>query len=285
MLSAGVTATVLTYLHACPICSGDRLHHYCRVPSRFDPGLFIRYERCATCGIVFRNPRLGDQSRLEAYEDAELRESQKVLDPKNQRHYQQMLATIERLLPRGAGRSFFDFGCGAGGFLKVAAEAGFDVTGLELSRGLAEMVEERFGFEVFQGLIDDPRFDDRTFDVIVSTQVFEHLLDPKQTLESLREHMNRPGLLLIEVPNLSHFRERLRRGATMNDSHLFYFNGKSLPYLLESCGFVPLLVEQGVRTFHLPVLERLPSIVHRVLGKCLSAVGIRSGLSVLARLN
>ena len=69
MLSAGVTATVLTYLHACPICSGDRLHHYCRVPSRFDPGLFIRYERCGNCGIVFRNPRLGDQSRLDAYED------------------------------------------------------------------------------------------------------------------------------------------------------------------------------------------------------------------------
>lgn len=283
-LSAGVTATTLTYLHSCPLCRCSRLRHYCRVKSLFDEGLFIRYERCDGCGIVFRNPRLPDDARLDAYEHGELREAQKLINPKNKLHYEKILPTLEAFLPANSQRRFLDFGCGSGTFLEVADRGGFDVVGLELSRGLAELVEKTHGFEVFQGLIDDPGFAGRKFDLIVSTQVFEHLLDPKRALESLREHLDRPGLLLLEVPNLDHVRERLKRGSTMNDSHLFYFNAQSMSRMLRDCGFEVVRVEQGLRTFHIPALRWLPDAVHRSLGRLLSLAFIRTGLSVVARL-
>ena len=79
--------------------------------------------------------------------------------------------------------------------------------------------------------------------------VIEHLTDPKGTLLALKRHLIPPGLLLIEVPNLRHFRERLRTGATMDDSHLFYFSRRSLTNLLDTCGFDVLHVSEGLRPF------------------------------------
>ena len=179
--SAGVAASLLEYLHACPICHCTDMRHYVRVPSLFNPGETIRYERCADCKTVVRNPRLPPEYRLARYEEPEMSDESKRLKPKSQVHYAYMMKAIERLAPTGLGRRLFDFGCGAGGFLLEARKAGWDVSGLELSKDLAKHVIEHHEIPVFQGLIDAPEFAEERFDVVISSQVFEHLLDPRQT--------------------------------------------------------------------------------------------------------
>lgn len=299
--SAGVPASLLEYLHACPLCSHPRLRHYCRVPSLFQPEEFIRYERCAGCGTVLRNPRLPPGYRLERYEEVVLPPEKKELAAAHQTHYAFMMRRIARRLPPAAAGAgplrLLDFGCGAGGFLVAARAAGFDVMGLELNRDLARHVERRYGIPVYQGLASDPEFSGARFDVILSSQVFEHLLDPRSTLLDLRRHLDPAspaGLLLIEVPNLLDLRERLRRGSTMDDSHLFYFSAASLRRLLADAGFAVLEVRQGLRPYrvlhHLGragrgegggsrLLDGLNDGVERLLSLC----QVRTGLSVLAR--
>lgn len=284
LTSSGVRASHWYYLHGCAVCGSEDLAHYCRVKSCFTPGEFISYERCRGCGTVVRNPRLPDLTRLDRYENDELRPQQLEIVPKSQVHYAYMMRVIDRYMNRGQGRRLFDFGCGSGGFLLEAREAGFEVMGLELSRYLAEHVIEEHGIPVFQGLITDPDFADESFDVIVSSQVFEHLLDPRQTLEAVRAHLNPKGLLLIEVPNLRAIQERLRRGATMDDSHLFYFTAQSLGQMMESCGFKVLRVEEGLRPYRFGAVRRAPDIVHAMGERLFSALQVKTGLSVLARL-
>jgi len=282
--TAGVPASLLYYLHACPICSHSNLQHYCRVPSLFNEGEFIRYERCAECGTVLRNPRLPDAYRLSRYEDKILPEDEKVLRPKSQVHYAFMMRVISRLMPTGSGRRLLDFGCGAGGFLVEARSAGFDVMGLELNRDLGRHVEKSFGIRVFQGLISDPGFADERFNVIISSQVLEHLLDPRATLTRLRAHLEAPGLILIEVPNIRDIREFLRHGSLMDDSHLFYFSARSLSRLLIDCGFRVLKVQQGLRPYRF--LTRPPPRVAQPLfevgERVLSFLQVKTGLSVVA---
>ncbi len=285
LTSSGVRASSWYYLHGCAVCGAEELQHYCRVPSCFTPGEYICYEKCRDCGTVVRNPRLPDVTRLDRYENEELRPKQLEIVPKSQVHYAYMMRVIDRLLPEEAGRRLFDFGCGSGGFLLEARKAGFDVMGLELSRYLAEHVEQEHGIPVHQGLISDPSFVDETFDVIVSSQVFEHLLDPRQTLEAVREHLRRPGLLLIEVPNLRAIQERVRRGATMDDSHLFYFTAQSLSRMLRECGFRVLRVEEGLRPYRFDALRAAPDVVHRTFERVFSALQVKTGLSVLAQLD
>jgi 2-polyprenyl-3-methyl-5-hydroxy-6-metoxy-1,4-benzoquinol methylase len=287
LLSAGVPASLLEYLHACPVCFGQELRHYCRVPSLFNPREYIHYERCRGCGTALRNPRLPAGYRRMRYEDGELREEQTRLTLKSQVHYAYMIRLIERLRHPGDGRRLLDFGCGSGGFLLAAREAGFDVMGLELSRGLARYVEEIHGIRVHQGLVTDPTFAHERFDVILTSQVFEHLLDPRESLRELRRHCNPQGLILIEVPNLFDTRERLRRGAMMDDSHLFYFSASSLSGLLRAEGFNVLKVQQGLRPYRFLTRPR-PRVPDWLLDwgeRVLSACQLRTNLSVIARRN
>ncbi len=282
--AAGVQASTLEYLHACPICTGAELRHYCRVPSRFNPGEFIRYERCDGCGVVLRNPRLPAAYRLDRYAEFGYSAEAKKLDRKSQVHYWFMMQVINRLLPLGGGRRLLDLGCGAGGLLVEARAAGFDVMGLELSRDLAQHVRDNLGIPIHQGLVGDQALDGRRFDVITSSQVFEHLLDPRQTLADVRAHLAPGGVILIEVPNLRDIRERIRRGSTMDDSHLFYFNRPSLTRLLKDGGFQVLQVHEGLRPYRFlgDRARRWPVPWMRAAEQALSVCQVKTVLSVVA---
>lgn len=279
-----VRTSLLDYLHACPICGSTDLQHYCRVPSLYNRGEFLNYDRCKGCSVVLRNPRLPPGPRLERYEDRALRDDEQRLDPKSQLHYWYMVHVLQQLLPPGAGRRVLDLGCGGGGFLVEAKAAGFDVMGLELSRGLAEYVTRTYGIPVHQGLVEDPAFADERFDVILSSQVFEHLLDPQATLHTVRGHLNPGGLLLIEVPNLRDVREQLSRGRTMDDAHLFYFNRDSLTLLLRNEGLQVVEVHEGLRPFRFlgERVRRLPLAVIRGAERLAAAMRVRTVLSVIA---
>jgi len=210
-------------------------------------------------------------------------DSAKVLRPKNQIHNAFMLRLLEDLLPQPNERRLLDFGCGGGQFLLEASQRGFDPFGLEINKDLAEFVTDTYGFSVHQGVITDPEMSGMQFDVIVSSQVFEHLTDPKQSLKELVSHISRPGLILIEVPNLRHFREVLKKGSTMDDSHLFYFNTQSLTRMMTSAGLQIVEVQEGLRLYRwLPHwFPSLPDQVHRWLMRLQAKLGVRTGLSVI----
>ncbi|MEM1205941.1 MAG: class I SAM-dependent methyltransferase [Acidobacteriota bacterium] len=279
------SATLLEYLEACPVCFATDLRHYVRVPSLFEAGKHIVYERCPCCGVVLRNPRMPPDLRLAIYEDKILPDAQKRLLPRNQLHYRYILRLIDRLYPKDAGRRLFDFGCGAGGFLLEARDAGFDVMGLELNKDLVRFVEDTYDLPVYQGLVDDDAFAEERFNIILSAQVFEHLLDPRETLKALKRHLEPPGFVLIEVPNQLALKERLRRGRTMDDSHLFYFSADALSWLFEDLGFEVIHVQQGLRPYRLASsLANWPTPVMEAIIGGFSMLQVRTGLSVLARL-
>jgi 2-polyprenyl-3-methyl-5-hydroxy-6-metoxy-1,4-benzoquinol methylase len=273
-------------LDVCLICGSAALSRYCEAPSLYHRGETIRYERCGGCGTVLRNPRPAAGRRLAQYEDQVPGARATRLDPRNQAHYRFMMRLVRRYRTPAAGMRLLDFGCGAGGFLLEARAAGFEVMGLELNRALAAHVTAAHGIPVFQGLADDPRFAGERFSVIVSSEVFEHLLDPRQTLAALRAHLPAGGLLLIEVPNLRHLRERLARGSTMDDAHLFYFTAGSLTRMLRASGFRILEVHEGLRPYRfLPALaDRVPVSLLTAAQRLLAALQIKTGLSVLGRL-
>ena len=287
-MTDGVKTTLLEYLHACPVCETADTAHYCRVPSLFEAGRFMIYERCRDCGTVFQNPRLPADLRLERYREKPRETGGLELDPKSQVHYAMMLKRIEALCPEAKGQRLLDFGCGTGGFLVEARAAGYDPMGLELGEDLAQHVREVHGIPVHGGLVSDPDFSDERFGVVLSSQVFEHLLDPAQALRDLKQHLVAPGLLLIEVPNLRDTRERVQRGKTMDDSHLFYFSRASLSRMLEREGFRVLQVDEGVRPWRFldrNQIERTSPALLDGAERVLSAVGLRTGLSILARLD
>lgn len=268
----------------CPVCGSTDLREYCEVPSRFRPAETIIYSTCSTCELVFRNPAPLPDARLTAYEDLEIRPGRTQLQEKKQRHYRHALCEIEQHALNGS-RRLLDFGSGAGGLLLAANEAGFEVTGLEVQRAMAAWVRENRGLRVLAETINGPGLADETFDCITSTQVFEHLADPRATLRTLLEKLRPGGLILTEVPNLRDFREVRRRGSTMDDSHLFYFSATSLSRMLRSEGLEIVSVREGLRPWGWmgATADHLPSALLFGVERACASLGLRTGLSVLAR--
>jgi SAM-dependent methyltransferase len=282
--SAGVRASVLEFLHACPLCGVSRLDQYCRVPSLYSAGEFICYDRCIGCDVVFRNPRLPATTRIEGYRDRQVPASWKELSLRTQAHYRYLARRLLELQSPRTGGRLLDFGCGAGGFLVEAQRAGFDPFGLELNRDLARHVLATYGIPVHSGEIEDSDFPSDRFDVIVSFEVFEHLIDPRRVLQRLIDSLSPNGLLLIEVPNLHDFRERWRHGTTMDDSHLFYFNRRSLGRLLHSCGLGVIEVHEGLRPVRLlgEAAARLPTTAYRAFERTMASLQLKTALGVIS---
>lgn len=122
------------------------------------------------------------------------------------------------------------------------------------------------------------------FDVIVASEVIEHLVNPGSFLECVKKHLKSNGVLLLTTPHaygLAFFIEVLLFGEEIiNDDHTMTFSKKNIIWLLKKCGF-------EVKEFHYLIQDT--SRIHTSLGKkilakpffwaqCLAAY-IREGFS------
>jgi len=279
---------LLVRIAECMICGARSSKRYCTRPSLFRAGLTITYEECLTCATVFRNPRPGDDARLKAYQektpdDVNLNDG---WDERSRLHYRFVLERARRLSSPGRRLRILDFGCGAGGFLRVAKEMGLESEGVEVARALARHTASRVGVKVFEEPLPHPSFPGRPFSLVFSSMVFEHLTDPVGTLRTLREVLVPGGLVVVEVPNLLHFRERIRRGSTLDDSHLFYFSPRSIRHLFEAAGMQLLRVEDGLR-LHAWIGQTgvpVPFAAASVLERLCARAGLRTALTAYGRL-
>jgi len=97
--------------------------------------------------------------------------------------------------------SLLEVGCGDGWSSWLLAEAGFDVTGLDLHADeFAPEPHARLSFR--QGSALDLPFADASFDAVVSYQCVEHLPDPERALREMLRVLRPKGTLVILGPNL-----------------------------------------------------------------------------------
>ncbi|MGA9977914.1 MAG: methyltransferase domain-containing protein [Candidatus Sulfotelmatobacter sp.] len=97
-----------------------------------------------------------------------------------------------------------DVGCGNGSFIAIPlARCGFDVTGIdfhrpsiERARGLASALpNSRFLQTTVTGLVAP------LFDVIILSEVLEHVSDPETLLRNSLTHLKPQGIMLVTLPN------------------------------------------------------------------------------------
>ncbi len=92
-----------------------------------------------------------------------------------------------------------EIGCGSGGNLQMLKEYG-NIFAMELDDKARSMANSRNVCSVKKGkLPNDIPFDD-SFDLICMLDVLEHIDDDLATLESVRDKLNKKGMLLITVP-------------------------------------------------------------------------------------
>jgi SAM-dependent methyltransferase len=120
-------------------------------------------------------------------------------------------------------KTIIDIGCSHGLFLKIAAKAGFSVTGLEPDAVLAEESNKIPGASVVTGFFPDaPGIVGKKFDVLIFNDSFEHIPDINSVIAGIKRHLNDNGIVAINLPSSS--------GLMFNIAFLLYKFGLSAPF-------------------------------------------------------
>lgn len=150
---------------------------------------------------------------------------------------------------RGPPGALLEIGCSHGGFLALARQAGFQVTGTELSPWVCEFARRTFDVNVLCGRIEKLALPEGSFDVIAMMDVLEHLTDPVGTLKECVRLLAPGGVIVIQTPRHVH-----GRSLAMLQGRKHPFLGMLLPkehlYLFTAESAARLFAQEGLPSLH-----------------------------------
>jgi SAM-dependent methyltransferase len=162
-------------------------------------------------------------------DEQEIRKSAALED----RHwwYSERRAMVRRLvgaLPVGRA---VDVGCGGGGNTQVLRDLGWSVTGLEHSPVAASIARDR-GLQVVRGDARHLPFPDGSMDLLMSTDLWEHVEDHEAVARETVRVLRRGGRALIAVPCSM----KLWSGHDVALGHLRRYEKDELTALMQGAG-------------------------------------------------
>ena len=265
----------------CPVCENkvpfipsDRYRNY-------------RHLRCNKCEAEFAWPRKAmDYAR--AYQVAKTEsgdEYQGYLreeEPEklyqgliNNPRFQAVKDFLETLPEKG---SLLDVGCANGFFVRYAKELGFEAFGIDLSPEAIAYGQKYYGvpLALCGDLQELPQEFPEKFQVITAFELLEHLENPGEFVEKVRERLLEGGIFLFSTPN----REMLGRRFGLKDERQFFIPGhRDAPpghlTRFSASTHRHLLEERGFEILWQWVVPPLVGDLERVLGECLKVPNLK----------
>jgi SAM-dependent methyltransferase len=145
----------------------------------------------------------------------------------------------------GGGKILLDFGCGNGWYLKEMAARGWQAVGFEPDVVYAASLAEKIGLEIISGDAALTSNEGR-FDLITLNFAFEHLDQPRRTLQQLTRCLKPGGEIYLSVPNIESREARLFKDLWFHldpPRHISFFTKGLLQGLLKECGFSDIEVK------------------------------------------
>lgn len=159
---------------------------------------------------------------------------------------------INKLISIENNKCIIDVGCGNGWLTKELNDKGFKIYGIDASQSGIDIGNKRLEGHFFLQDITSSKLpleiESEPFDTVISTEVIEHLYNPKKYIKFCKEILNKNGggELIISTPYHGYFKNlilaitgKLDNHFTVNweGGHIKFFSRKTLSNLLRSEGF------------------------------------------------
>jgi 2-polyprenyl-3-methyl-5-hydroxy-6-metoxy-1,4-benzoquinol methylase len=251
----------------CNLCGAD--DYSVRFPKGF--AQLHRIVICNQCGLMYANPQELVDCRTFESEDypkvcdeatgGQYFQKQHVQLPDNLR----ALRVLNELSPK-RGR-LLEIGSFCGIFLDRIRANGWDATGLEPERRVADYSRSKYGLNIVDGVLPQPGLASENFDAVMMLHVIEHMPDPSENLREIHRILKPGGVLVVETPRFDSLMFKMlgRRERSLGNcnGHIYFFTVPALRRMFEKSGFDVLKVELVGRTltidrffFNLGVISR-----------------------------
>ena len=226
--------------------------------------------KCQNCGLVFAQLSQEGQKYIDQYSNMVDEEYLKEEAGRREASVR-ILKRIEAYKPKG---KLLDIGCANGLFLDEARRRGWDVAGVEVSKWAASYARERLGLKVSIGSLHSACFPAESFDVVVMTDVIEHLIDPKGAFLEIARILKKDGIACISTPDIASTMSRLL-GAKwwgINKYHLFYFSKETFQKMALACGFEIAKYNPHIRIFSIHYWIKRIKPYNHILGRMIDGI-------------
>jgi cyclopropane fatty-acyl-phospholipid synthase-like methyltransferase len=160
--------------------------------------------------------------------------------------YESINVPVFSRIPKTA-KSILDIGCGTGELgKKIKENIDCRVVGVTYSESEALIAQENLD----KVIVDDLNHFDSSaigkFDCIICSHILEHINYPEILLQSLQKNMDSSSVIIIALPNILHFKQRLEflkgnfkytDGGIMDRTHFRFFDWQTAHSLLNNSGY------------------------------------------------
>ena len=204
---------------------------------------------CETCGFKHVDPLPTEAELAHIYQNEYYTKEKPNYIASHQRDhawwmqtYQNRLGLIKNTVS-SRGSRFLDVGSGPGLMLHAAAESGWEAVGVEPNAVAAEYARSTGCNVIEEFLTPDLLSRLGQFDAIHSSEVLEHIRDPRAMIAMMASSLKPGGAVCFVVPNdFNPLQQALVASGTQSEwwvgppHHLNYFSHASLAKLVQSFG-------------------------------------------------
>lgn len=202
--------------------------------------------RCLNCRTVFVNPRPVEPDLHTFYQQIGADSQTRFIEASLKYYRDPARASAMRqsylapLLKRRPAGKLLDFGCGAGWFVKLASDVGYDAHGLDHMALAVETGRRELGLTTLSVGNEDTLASEASYDIIVCNNLIEHLIDPASFVRRCAQGLRPGGLLMLSFPCADSFMFKMLAQHSyffMAPYHLTHFTRSGMTDMLESAAF------------------------------------------------
>lgn len=236
-------------LNICPVCQSNLILPWFEKASR---EITFSIWKCGDCSSGFMNPQPTKKYLDTIYSNSYQGHTQPISIEyimKSEEEYPNATYDAKRII--GVAKSLIckrrdylkalDIGSGFGFFSRAAMNVGFKVTAVNPGILDNDVFEKMNGFRPIEMFFEDVDFKGKSFDLVILSQLLEHLRDPSYILLKIRKLLSPKGIAAIAVPNVDSIFVKILQSKNNScfwiPQHLIYFSKNGLSCILQRAGF------------------------------------------------
>jgi SAM-dependent methyltransferase len=237
----------------CLLCGGRAIIKHNEYPGYQEPDTY-KIIHCTLCNTAFSLPRKDSSEIYEnIYKNGDkvpgysrywryARVIKEIADPldylaESHEDYWSVREALTMLVKERPSAKILEIGSGLGYLTYALNKAGYNVTGMDVSQTAVNQARENFGdYYICKELFEYSGGSPELFDVVILTEVIEHVSDPLEFIKAIIRLLKPGGRAIITTPNKSFYPAEVIWASDLPPVHCWWLSEESMNYIAGKLG-------------------------------------------------